>query len=130
MRQNLYIKILAKMDSRLKNAFGAAGKLKLVPKTLVELAKQLGYIEGVRGPSGGYNATDKGLEFLGLNVEEFSEKEAREKFHDLESLKQRQKEASQQRAAELEDMLIKARKEFTEETPNMFGSKKPTLQQQ
>jgi DNA-binding IscR family transcriptional regulator len=121
MRNNLYVKILAKMDARLKNAFSET-KTRLAPKTLIELAKQFGYIEGIRGQGGGYITTDKGLEYLGLNVDEFIEKENKAKMETLEDTRRRQKEASIQRAYELDQMVKAAQKEFVNETATQTSS--------
>lgn len=122
MRQSLYPKVLAKMDVRIKKAFDFQPKeVKLIPKTLVELAKQMGFIEGIRGPSGGYTATDKGVAFLGYDMDEFMAQENKQKAVDTDEVKRRQREASQARAAELAEMVSKAQKEFINEesTPGL-----------
>lgn len=126
MRQSLYVRILAKMDARLKNAFGENAKVRLVPKTLVELAKQMGYIEGIKGPGGGYSATDKGLQFLDMDVEEFLEKENKQKVEKLHEQRTKAREASLQRANELSDLISAAQKEFGGEV----SSKKQARAQQ
>jgi hypothetical protein len=120
MRHNLYVKVLAKMDARIKNAFGET-KIRLAPKTLIDLAKQVGYIEGVRGYGGGYNITDKGIEYLGYDLNEFTSKEQSQKMQDMDDLKRRQREASQQRANELAKMVAEAQKEFVSEAPKSSG---------
>lgn len=121
MRANLYVKILAKMDARIKNAFGET-RVRLAPKTLIDLAKQIGYVEGIRGPSGGYTTTDKGLEYLGYNLDEFAAKEQQQTVQDLEEVRRKQREASIQRANELAAMMAEAQKEFV--TEQVRSSKK------
>ncbi len=119
MRHNLFGKVVAKMDLRIKNAFGvqSSEKVRLVPKTVIELAKQMGYIEGIKGPGGGYTATDKGLEFLGYDLEDFIAQENKQKVQTQEQLRQKQREAALQRAQELQAAIDEAMKEEVNTSP-------------
>ncbi len=65
------IKIVGTVHNTLISAFPQVAKSPISQETLLSLAKECGLIFGKRGRGGGFEPTDEGLTFAGLDVVEF-----------------------------------------------------------
>ncbi len=75
-QSTIVINILAKVQNLVTGRLPRGSYGIPTSQTLIALAKDLGYIEGRRGRSGGFEATDMGLKFAGIDAEDFRQKEA------------------------------------------------------
>lgn len=91
MSQTIVVSILAKVQSLVTGRLPRGTYNLPSSQTLIALAKDLGYIQGRRGRNGGYDSTDEGLAFAGIDAEDFRQKEA------LDFVKTQQDRAEQAR---------------------------------
>ncbi len=106
MQQNtLIVGILAKLQSLVTGRLPKGHYSVPTADTLLALAKDLGFIEGKRGRAGGFEPTDDGLEFMGVNVEEFRAKEAKSMVETIQERQAAAREARAQRIKELQKGL-------------------------
>lgn len=68
-------KIVGNIQDVLERSIPGSGKAGLQINTLLELAKELDMMVGVRGRGGGFVPTDAGLQFAGVNVAEYRNEE-------------------------------------------------------
>lgn len=92
--------IVAKIHDTIVQAIPSAAKAPITSDTLILLAKELGFMVGVRGRGGGFDPTDVGLQFAGENVAEYRNNER------LEQAKRDAENAA--RKAERQDLLAEA----------------------
>ncbi len=104
-QSTLIVGILAKLQSHVTGRLPKNSYSVPTTDTLLLLAKDLGFIEGKRGRQGGFVPTDNGLEFMGVSVEEFRAKEARETVQTLQERQAAAREARAQRMKELQNEL-------------------------
>jgi predicted transcriptional regulator len=97
----LIVGILAKIQSLVTGRLPKGRYQVPTTDTLLALAKDLGFIEGKRGRQGGFVPTDDGLEFMGVNVDEFRAKEAKSM---VETIQERQAAAREARAERIKEL--------------------------
>lgn len=69
--KNVVSEIVKKVRFEAPKAFAGCNVEAISEETATKLAKDLGYMEAVRGPGGGLSPTDLGLTFAGFNAEEY-----------------------------------------------------------
>lgn len=107
MRKNFLSKVVVKVRAMAADTFGVEISTKDT-EALLSFAQALGYVDGVRGKNGGYLVTDKGLEFIGENVQAFHAMEAKLEAQHEEELKQARKQANKARKTALAEAIADA----------------------
>ena len=102
MSQTIVVNILAKVQNLVTGRLPRGTYGIPTSQTLIALAKDLGYIEGRRGRNGGYDATDSGLMFAGIDSEDFRQKEALELVRSQQERQEQARKARDERIQALQ----------------------------
>lgn len=95
MHEEVVVKIAKKIQDGIQKNFHTKQALQV--DTLLNVARELGYVINRRGRGGGWEATDEGLEFGGYEVEKFRANEALEAQHRQERAKRDRERAREER---------------------------------
>lgn len=114
-QSTIVVGILAKVQAHITGRL-PRGKYKVpTSDTLLAVAKDLGFIEGRRGRAGGFEATDLGLEFAGMDVEEFRTKAALDHMQDQAERAEQSRKTREKRQQELQNSLQAALEKAVDE---------------
>ncbi len=98
--------IIAKIQTGLNQVIGK--QLLIDPDTMIELAKEIGFVKGVKGRDGGFVPTDEGLNWGGFDIKDYRAKEAESQAVHNETILEQRKRRKEQRSALFAQTLTSA----------------------